>query len=63
MIFAVADILPADQIFNHGWFRVFYVFNKFGFNSFIALVETLFFSSVRRPNVSLPAQTTSYPMY
>ncbi|KAF4626493.1 hypothetical protein G7Y89_g11665 [Cudoniella acicularis] len=41
--------IPADQIFGHGWFQVFFVFNKFCINSIIALVEIFFFSSIKRP--------------
>ncbi|KAE8442242.1 hypothetical protein EG329_003713 [Mollisiaceae sp. DMI_Dod_QoI] len=39
--------IPADQIFNHGWFTSFFVINKWGISALIAFIEILFFSSIR----------------
>ncbi|KAH8652690.1 hypothetical protein BGZ60DRAFT_436275 [Tricladium varicosporioides] len=40
--------IPADQIFGHGKLGEFFIMNKFGVSSFIALVEIFAFSSIKR---------------
>jgi hypothetical protein len=52
-----ADVKPAaDQIFNHGWHTSFFVLNKWGVSGLIAIIENLFFSSIRCPEVSIVQQ-------
>ncbi|TVY65747.1 hypothetical protein LSUE1_G006707 [Lachnellula suecica] len=41
-------IIPGNEITGHGWFREFFVVNKFAIASFIAFVEVFIFSSIRR---------------
>jgi hypothetical protein len=52
---AIADLhVPGGEIFGHGWYKEFFVFNKFAVSSIIALIEVFFFSSIRRMTVRLP---------
>ena len=44
-------LLTGDEIFGHGWLREFFVFNKFGINCLIALMEVFAFSSIKRADV------------
>ena len=46
--------IPGNQTFGHGWLREFYVTSKFGVNSFVALIEIIFFSSIKRADASRP---------
>ena len=45
---------PADEILGHGWFREFFVINKYAISSAVALIEVFIYSSIRRQTVSLP---------
>ncbi|KAL3420937.1 hypothetical protein PVAG01_07382 [Phlyctema vagabunda] len=39
---------PVSELFTHGWYRGFWVLNKYAINSLLALVEVVALSSIRR---------------
>ncbi|KAM3075787.1 hypothetical protein ACMFMG_007914 [Clarireedia jacksonii] len=41
---------PNDDIFGNGWFCRYYISTKYGINSFIAIFELFFLSSIKRPD-------------
>jgi hypothetical protein len=48
--FGLTDDLT-DNLFGHGWFKPFMVFNKYGVNCLAALIEVFVLSSVKRQEV------------
>ncbi|PVH77565.1 hypothetical protein DL98DRAFT_561515 [Cadophora sp. DSE1049] len=40
--------VPGNETFGHGDFKTFYVLSKYGVSSIIALVEVIFYSSIKR---------------
>ncbi|KAH6718614.1 hypothetical protein DL95DRAFT_461681 [Leptodontidium sp. 2 PMI_412] len=39
--------IPVDQTFGHGQFTTFYVITKYGVSSIVALIEVIFYSSIK----------------
>lgn len=50
----------ADELFEHGWYRTFYILNKYGVNNAISLIEVIFLSSIRRQTVSSSLEIPFY---
>ncbi|CZR67593.1 uncharacterized protein PAC_17492 [Phialocephala subalpina] len=54
--------IPADQIFNNGWFTTFFVLNKFGISALVGFIEVLFFSSIRIPEATHSDSPIHHPL-
>lgn len=49
--------LPVDETFSHGRFTTFIIINRYVVLPLITLIEVFFLSSVKRPEVSLQADS------